>query len=69
MERVDIECPICKTINKGLDIHETDGWFECEKCKNEIQILKYAKTKKIPLLTPEALTKYFKKEMEQAQTD
>lgn len=31
----DEECPICGTVNKGLNLAETNGWFICEKCENE----------------------------------
>ena len=30
MNAVDVKCPICGTINKSLDLEETDGWMECE---------------------------------------
>lgn len=45
---VDVKCPICGTLNKSLDLDETDGWMECEKCGNAVQILKYVKTRRIP---------------------
>ena len=32
MNAVDVKCPICGTINKSLDLEETDGWMECESC-------------------------------------
>ena len=32
MVRYDIKCPVCGTINRGLDLEETDGWMECDKC-------------------------------------
>ena len=34
MNAVDVKCPICGTINKSLDLEETDGWMECESCGN-----------------------------------
>lgn len=49
LKTVDVKCPICDTINKGLYMEETDGWMECEKCKNVVRILKYAKTIRLPL--------------------
>ena len=48
MSAVDVECPVCGTINKSLDLEETDGWMECENCGSAVQILKYAKTTGIP---------------------
>ncbi len=32
----DEKCPVCGTINKGLNLEETNGWFECEHCKNMV---------------------------------
>lgn len=52
MEQYDVKCPICGTINKGLYMKETDGWMVCEQCNNEVQLLQYAQTVKIPVLTP-----------------
>ena len=49
MNAVDEKCPICGTLNKSLDLEETDGWMECEHCGNTVQILKYVKTRRIPL--------------------
>ena len=37
MKRYDIQCPICGTLNRGLDLEETDGWMECEKCGSTTQ--------------------------------
>ena len=45
---VDVECPICGMLNNSLDLNETDGWMECEKCGNAVQILKYVRTHRIP---------------------
>ena len=48
MNAVDVKCPICETLNKSLNLEETDGWMECENCGNVVQILKYVKTRRIP---------------------
>lgn len=45
----DVKCPICGTVNRSLDLDETDGWMECESCYNAIQILEYAKSKRVPV--------------------
>lgn len=55
MEQYNEKCPICGELNKGLYLKETDGWFICEKCQNKVQLLKYSKTVKIPILTPQQL--------------
>lgn len=49
MNAVDVKCPICEKLNKSLNLEETDGWMECEGCGNAVQILKYAKTHRIPM--------------------
>ena len=48
MNAVDVKCPICGTINKSLDLEETDGWMECESCGEVTQQLKYVKTRRVP---------------------
>ena len=30
MNAKDVKCPICGTVNRSLDLDETDGWMECE---------------------------------------
>ena len=49
MNAKDVKCPICGTVNRSLDLDETDGWMECESCHNAIQILKYAKSRRVPV--------------------
>lgn len=51
MKPVDEKCPLCGHVNRGLNLIETDGWFICERCKNDVQLLKYAELCKIPVLT------------------
>ena len=49
MSAVDARCPACGTINKSVDLEETDGWMECESCHNTVQVLEYVKTRHIPV--------------------
>lgn len=49
MNAKDVKCPICGTVNRSLDLDETDGWIECEHCHNAVQILEYAKSKRVPV--------------------
>lgn len=44
-----MKCPICGTVNRSLDLDETDGWMECESCHNAVQILEYAKSRRVPV--------------------
>lgn len=48
MNSVDVRCPVCGTMNRSLDLVETDGWLECESCGNAVQMLKYMKTRRVP---------------------
>lgn len=41
MNAKDVKCPICGTVNRSLDLDETDGWMECESCHNAVQVLEY----------------------------
>ena len=49
MNAKDVKCPICGTVNRSLDLDETDGWMECESCHNAVQILEYAKSRRVPV--------------------
>ena len=33
MRLYDVICPICNTMNKRLNLEETDGLMECEVCQ------------------------------------
>lgn len=55
MERFDVKCPICGTINKGLYLKETEGHFECAKCKSQIIDIHFL-SQKLPVLTFMQLT-------------
>lgn len=35
----DVLCPVCGTVNKSIDLEETDGWMECENCGNTVRTL------------------------------
>ena len=59
MEKTDVTCPICGTVNRDLYLEETDGWMECEHCKQTVQVLKFAADKKVPLYTPQQLVACF----------
>jgi transcription elongation factor Elf1 len=48
LNSADAKCPICGTLNKSVDLEETDGWMECENCGNAVQILKYMKMRRVP---------------------
>ena len=49
MNSVDVKCPICDTMNKSLNLDETDGWMECESCGSAVQIMKYVRSHRIPI--------------------
>ena len=33
MKKYDVTCPVCGHKNVGLFLEETDGWMECEHCR------------------------------------
>mgnify|MGYP001623308856 CR=1 FL=1 len=35
MSYINVSCPICGTINRGVDLEETEGWVECSCCKTD----------------------------------
>ena len=39
MNRYNIPCPVCGTINRDIELQETDGWMECEKCHTVARVL------------------------------
>jgi hypothetical protein len=41
--------PDLRHSQQSLDLDETDGWMECESCHNAVQILEYAKTRRVPV--------------------
>lgn len=49
MSAVDVICPICKAVNKSLDLEETDGWMECESCGEVTQQMQYVTTRRVPI--------------------
>lgn len=38
MERYDVKCPICETLNRNLDLEDSKGWMECEHCKSAVKV-------------------------------
>ena len=59
MKTYDVKCPICGAVNKDLYLDETHGWFVCDKCDYDSQILAYANTVKIPVYTGEQIAKMY----------
>ena len=60
MEKYDVPCPLCGTLNKGLYLDETNGWMVCEKCDQAVRVLRYGsrrrkKAKQLPIYTCEQL--------------
>ena len=60
MDKFDVTCPNCKTINKDLYLWETEGRFVCEHCGKETQIKRFERPNRMPLYSSEEiLTKVF----------
>lgn len=49
MKTYDVECPVCGHMNHNLFLDETDGWMECEKCRNATKSLKSDDMIRIPV--------------------
>lgn len=63
MERYDVKCPICETLNRNLDLEDSKGWMECEKCKTAIKVFSAIPKDKIvrlPVYTMEQAAAIFK---------
>lgn len=59
MKYYDAVCPICGTKNHNLDLEDSNGWMECEKCKTVTMVLHLLPKKKIPVYTGKQLTELF----------
>ena len=38
MSGFDFNCPICGKRNRNLDLDETNGWMECERCGKAMKV-------------------------------
>ena len=54
----DEKCPVCGTINHGVNLDETEGWMICEHCGKETQDYRFIKRAKIPVVSSKAAAKY-----------
>lgn len=57
----DVKCPLCGTVNKNLYLEESDGWMECEHCRQVVLVLSAdgVPHKRVPAYTPYQLTLRF----------
>lgn len=49
MKTYNVTCPICGQLNLNLILEETDGWMECENCKQLTRAIKTEKMVRIPV--------------------
>ena len=47
MNTYDVKCPICGTMNHNLILSETNGWMECETCRQLTRCVSYVASLKI----------------------
>ena len=59
METYNVRCPLCGTINHNLYLEETNGWLECDHCRQAVQVPDFAKTSRIPVYTAPELAKNY----------
>mgnify|MGYP005804260767 FL=1 len=55
MKTYDVCCPACGTVNRDLYLEETEGWMECERCHQVIQIPAFARSRRVPVYTGKQL--------------
>lgn len=48
MEKFDVKCPLCGAENSGLYLYETEGSFECKRCKMLTRIKKFVRPRQTP---------------------
>ncbi len=60
----DEKCPVCGTVNHGVNLDETEGWMICEHCHKETQDPRFRKLARIPVLSMEAVVRRAKAERE-----
>lgn len=53
MKQYDVECPVCRKLNKGLYLHETGGYMECDRCGTVMKVMSTDDKQFTPLFTPE----------------
>ena len=59
MKHYDVECPICGTKNYNLDLEDSNGWMECDKCRTVVKVLHLVPEKRIPVYTGKQLVEHF----------
>lgn len=59
MSRENAKCPFCGTVNYNVNLEETKGWMECEKCKATVNTMPFARTIKVPCYTLEQLARKY----------
>ena len=45
----DMKCPVCGTVNHGLNLDETEGRMICERCGTETQDVRFRRFVKRPV--------------------
>lgn len=51
MKTYNVTCSICGHLNCNLLLEETDGWMECENCKQLTRTVRTEKMVKIPVFS------------------
>ena len=49
MKKYDVRCPVCGIVNRSLYLDETDGWMECEHCRQAVRAQEYVKMVRLPV--------------------
>ena len=57
MKTYDVKCPICGHVNHNLFLEETDGWMECDNCKQIMKSTQFGERELISVFTMKGLAK------------
>ena len=49
MKMYDAKCPLCGTVNHSLYLDETDGYMECEHCRETLKVQEFVNLVKLPI--------------------
>ena len=53
----DMKCPVCGTVNHGLNLDETEGRMICERCGTETQDVRFRRFVKRPVRRADILVR------------
>ena len=49
MKTFTFDCPVCGHRNRDLLMEETNGWMECENCRQLSKMMGFARERTLPV--------------------